>query len=334
MKKYKRKSKSSSILFAAAVLLLMSAIGRAEKFNTTGTTGFVFLNLPVSARFAGMGETGITLENVGADGVFINPALIARIENRNSVSLTYGSWYVDTNHQGAAYVHKFPMLGSLGVMVNFFDFGTMARTRTIAPDEVNALNPGDNNVYLNLGSYSAGALAAGISYGRYLTKDFSFGANLKYVRESIDAYYADNFLLDLGFIYNTGVGPLRVGAFLKNFGLETEYENESFKMPQRLVLGISGEILGSLQDPTYVTMLAEAVHPNDAAEHIHVGLEARLFNLLILRGGYKFGYDHENLAVGMGARFVYHARAFRFDLSYMNHKYLEHTLRYTLSMEL
>ena len=314
-------------------LLLETAAG-ADNFNTTGTTGFVFLNLPVSARFAALGETGITLENAGADGIFINPALIARIAGGNSVSMTYGNWYVDTRHQGLAYVHKFPTLGSVGFMLNYFDFGTMSKTRTIAPDEVLSLNPGDNNVYLNLGTFSANALALGMSYARYLTRDFSFGANLKYVRESVDVYAVDNFLVDLGFLYNTGVGSLRVGAFLKNFGLETEYENESFRMPQRLVLGISGEILGSLNDPTYVTLLAEAVHPNDAAEHIHCGIEARLFDIILLRGGYKLGYEHENLALGMGVRFVYHARAFRFDLSYMNHEYLEETMRYTLSAEL
>ncbi len=316
------------------VIGIIRITSAAGDFNTTGSTGFVFLNLPVGARFAAMGETGITLANIEADALFTNPALLARLSGNNSATMTFGNWYVDTRHSAVAYAHRFPMMGTVGIMLNYFDFGEMVKTRTIAPEEVAAQGAGENNIYYNLGSYHAGAFAVGAAYSRYLTKDFSFGALLKYVRETIDSYYADNYLVDIGFVYNTGIKSLRVGTFLKNFGLETEYEDETFKMPQRLILGISGEIYGSLNDPTYVTLLLEAVHPNDAAEHVHVGIESRIYNLLALRAGYKFGYEHENLSLGIGSRFLFKAKAFNFDLSYMNHTYLENTIRYSLSMEL
>lgn len=304
----------------------------AGEFSTTGSTGFVFLSLPVSARYVSMGETGITLDNTGADGLFINPALGARVSNKNNLSMTYGQWYMDTDHHSLAYVRKFPVMGSIGFTVNYFDFGSIQKTRAISASEIIGLQPEDNNIYIDLGSYSAYGLAAGVSYSRFLTTRFSFGTNLKYVRESIDKYNTENFLVDIGFVYNTGIGPLRVGAYLNNFGLEAEYVDESFKMPQKLVLGLSGEVFGSLEDPTYVTILTEAIHPNDAGERIHVGTEARIANLLLLRAGYKYGYEYENVSFGLGAKFVYHGRPFKFDLSYMNHEYLEQTIRYTLSM--
>jgi hypothetical protein len=319
-------------IYILSLIFLSTNIRADGGFSTTGTTGFVFLSLPVSARYVSMGETGITLDNAGADGLFINPALGARVDNKNNLSLTYGNWYMETGHHSLAYIRKFPVLGSFGVSINYFDFGSIQKTRTISASEISTLQPEDNNIYIDLGSYSAYGLAAAFSYSRFLTTKFSFGANLKYVREAIDKYYTDNVLVDLGFIYNTGIGPLRVGAYLNNFGLETEYVDESFKMPQKLVLGVSGEVFGSLNDPTYVTVLAEAIHPNDAAERVHFGAEARIANLILLRAGYKYGYEFENFTFGLGAKFVYRARPFRFDLSYMNHEYLEQTIRYTLSM--
>lgn len=313
---------------------MVTSFTLGNDFNTTGTTGFVFLNLPVSARFASMGETGITLNSAGADGMFINPGLIIRTENNTSLTMTHGQWYGDTKHQSFGLVRKFGYFGALGLSINYFDFGEIAKTRAVFPHEINNLQEGDNNLYYDLGTYSAGAFALGLSYSRFLTLNFSFGATAKYVRETIDEYDTDNVLLDLGFVYNTGIGSFRIGTFLKNFGLESEYVDEQFKMPQRLVLGISGEIFGSLESANYTSLYLEAVHPNDAGEHIHLGIENKLLNILYLRGGYKFGYDHENLTLGLGTEFVYKAKNLRLDISYMNHEYLEETLRYSLSMEL
>ena len=326
--------KVKHFLVVAMVLIFAINLSGADNFNTTGTTGFVFLNLPVSARFAAMGETGITMNSAGADGLFVNPGLIARSPNQTSINMTHGQWYVDTQHQSLGITRKFGNFGSLGLMLNYFDFGDIQKTRTLFPDEVGNLTAGENNLYYDLGTYSANALAVGLAYSRYLTYDFTFGAMLKYARETIDSHTADNVLLDLGFVYNTGIGSLRIGTFLKNFGLESEYADEQFKMPQRLVLGISGEVLGSLEAANYLSIYLEAVHPNDAAEHIHLGMESKLINALYLRGGYKFGYDHENVTLGLGTEFIFRARQFRFDMSYMNHEYLEQTLRYSLSMEL
>ncbi|MCF7833249.1 MAG: PorV/PorQ family protein [Candidatus Marinimicrobia bacterium] len=318
------------------ILLSLTVVGTsyAEEFQKTGTTGFGFLNLPVSARYAAMGETGICMPNGQADGMFINPALIAHVKTPNAFSATFGDWYLDTEHHSASYVRNIPFIGSVGIFMNLFNYGEMQRTRFFAQDEVNAFTGDENNIYLSEGTFNAGAYALGLSYARQMTDKFTFGANVKYVREYIAEYYAQNVLVDMGFFYQTNFSSLRIGAFLKNFGLETQYVNEKFKMPQQMTLGISFEPYGSLDDPTYISLNIEAVHPNDMSEHINFGIESRIANLIVLRGGYKFGYEYENLTIGLGVHFVFKAKEFDLDISYMQHKYLEHTLRYTLSMEL
>jgi len=297
-----------------------------DNFRKTGTTGFVFLEVPVASCAVGLGETGISLTNAGADGLFINPALIALSENRTSATLTIGSWYLQTSHQAMGITRKIPMIGTFGFQAVYFNFGEMEQTRNLTADEFGS--------YASMGKFSANAYSLGLTYARQLTDKFTFGTTLKYVRETISEYYADNAVMDLGFVYRTGFNSLRIGTFLQNFGLETKYYYEKFKMPQQLKLGISGEVFGEIDSPTHVTLLAEAVHPNDQEEHIHLGAEASIRNLLILRGGYKLGYDNENLTLGLGVRFVYQTKKFQFDMAYANHRYLENTIRYTLSTEL
>ena len=313
------------------ILVVLLACGlqvsvNAQDFSKVGTAGFVFLEIPVSARYQALGETGISLTDMGAEGLFVNPALITYSENPVSLSATYANWYVETDHMAAGMTYRWPGVGTLGLSLMHFNFGEITKTR----------NPTINDVgsYINLGTYTAGAYAAGLSYARRLTDQFSVGATIKYVREDIDIYSADNFVADIGFIYLLGFENLRLGAFLQNFGLESVYANEKFRMPQMLKFGMSGELLGDLTNPERLTLSVEMIHPSDANERIHLGMEGVLLNSVFLRAGYKFGYDNEDITLGLGLQFVVAMKKFRLDFAYMSHEYLDNTFRYTLMMEL
>ncbi|MCI0515143.1 PorV/PorQ family protein [candidate division KSB1 bacterium] len=297
-----------------------------QEFQKIGTTGFVFLEIPVSARSQALGETGITLPDANADGLYLNPALTALNQKRLVCSVNYSNWYVQTTHQAFGVCYTIPQLGTIGLQAIYFDFGEIEKT----------INPtaSQTGSYIRLGTYSAGAYALGLSYARSLTDKFAFGAVLKYVHESIDTYAADNLIADIGFLYHTGFKSLRIGAFLQSFGLESKYVTEKFKMPQQLKIGFSGEVWGSYQAPNRLTVLVEALHPNDANEHIHLGLENVWWRTFILRLGYKLGYAEENLALGVGLRFEFKGRPMHFDLAYLNHEHLDSTIRYSLAMEL
>lgn len=316
------------------ILFILKTSLQAELLEKTGTTGFVFLKIPASARQIAMGESGIALPNASSDALFVNPALVALMTQKNAFSFSYGDWYVDTYHQTFSYVRNLNLFGFIGVNILNYQVGEMQKTRILSSYEADYLQEGENNKYKNLGTFSAGAYSIGFSFARQLTDKFSIGTNLKYVHESIDVYSADNVVADIGFIFFTGYRSLRVGAYLQNFGLETQYVSESFKMPQIMTLGISGDLLGSYNSPTYLAYTLEAKHPNDESEKIHVGVEALWNNIITLRGGYKFGSDYEKFTVGIGLRFIFQEKLFHLDMAYMNHEYLQSTMRYTLSMEL
>jgi hypothetical protein len=240
-------------------------------------------------------------------------------------SVTYGKWYVETTHQAAGFIYTIPGFGTIGLQAIYFDFGEIEKTINPTSDQIGS--------YINLGTYQAGSLVLGMTYARQLTDKFAFGSSIKFVRESIDIYHASNIISDIGFLYQTGFKSLRIGSFLQNFGLESKYANEKFKMPQQLKLGLSAELLGNLESKNHVTLLIEAVHPNDADERIHLGVEGVLINSISLRGGYKLGYEDENLCLGCGLRFEYHKKKMGLDFSYMNHKRLANTIRYSLIIE-
>lgn len=314
------------IYFLLAALLFLSTLIQAQDFQKIGTTGYVFLELPVTARNVGMGETGISLPDAAAEGLFWNPALIPLGDQKAAFAVSHTNWYVETTLQAFGVTYDIPLFGTLGLQAVYFDFGEIQKT----------INPtaSQTGSYIDLGTYTAGAYAIGLTYARSLTNKFSFGATLKYVRETIDIYNSDNVIADIGFMYFTGFKSLRIAASLQNFGLESKYETEKFKMPQQLKMGISGEVFGTMESANRLTLLAEAIHPNDADERIHLGMEAVLYHSVILRAGYKFGYDEENLCAGAGVRFDVKGNNIRFDFAYMNHKHLDSTLRYTLAMEL
>ncbi len=69
-----------------------------------------------------------------------------------------------------------------------------------------------------------------------LTDRFSVGVTLKYVQEKIDIYKADNILFDGGVIYHTGFHSLSIAARIHNFGTNTKFINDEFKMPSTLRL--------------------------------------------------------------------------------------------------
>ena len=54
--------------------------------------------------------------------------------------------------------------------------------------------------------------------GYALTDRFSIGGSLKFYQENLDEYQLDALLADLGILYYVGLGDLRVGFAVRNFG--------------------------------------------------------------------------------------------------------------------
>jgi hypothetical protein len=188
-------------------------------------------------------------------------------------------------------------------------------------------------VYEVTGTFDAKSLACGITYSKMLTERFSFGVALKYVQETIDTYRASNVLFDGGVLYYTGLGSFRIAASVQNFGVNAKFLNDEFRMPSVFKLGAAVDVTGGDDADNRITLLAEALHPNDATEKINVGGEYSWRNTVSLRTGYKFFSDEETYSVGLGFC-AQLSVPMVLDLSYSNYGRLGKISRLTLQLGL
>lgn len=304
------------------LVLIFSGLSLAQEFKKTATAGFVFLEIPVTARSAALGEASIALGDLNSDGIFINPGATGFTRQTHSVSASYADWIADIKHIATSYSLK-TGAGIFSLGVNAFDFGSMPRTFKV----------GGQQVYDIRGTFNANALALSACYSRQLTDRFSFGVALKYVNEKIDIYNASNVLLDGGILYYTGFGSFRVAAAIQNFGTESFYRSDRFRMPTMFKLGAAMEVYGSYEEDYRVTVVAEAIHPNDNNERINIGLETAYQNMVTLRGGYKFFYDEEtySLGIGINPKLPVPVTA---DFAYVDYGRLGNILRFTIQFGL
>ncbi len=192
-------------------------------------------------------------------------------------------------------------------------------------------NPG--GAYIVRGTYNADALAIGFSYAHQATVWFSYGLTLRYVRERIAVYTSDNVLVDLGMVYSTGFRSLRLGGYLQNFGVDSRYIGDSFKMPMVFRLGAAMELLGRPGSAYCLILAADALHPSDYSERLHAGTELWLANVVAIRAGYKFNYDEDGLTTGCGLRKRTDHGSVGFDLAYTDYRRLQSVLRMSFCAE-
>lgn len=311
--------------FSILLLILFMAVSSSQaQFRKVGTTGYVFLEIPVTARMAAMGETSVALTDVGAEALFTNPSLLGYAVFRHNIHVSYANYLADIQHQALGYGILTP-IGAFGISINQLNLGKMVETVNADPN-----NPGGG--YLIIGNYSADALAVGLTYARKATTWFSYGITAKYVRERISIYESNNILVDIGVIYCTQFHSLRVGGYIQNFGVDSKYIGDTFKMPTIFRLGAAAELVGDPNTPTRLTLSVDALHPSDYTERLNVGTEYWIQNILALRAGYKFNYDEEGWTLGMGLKWKPNQNILNIDIAYTYYGRLESVSRFSMNI--
>lgn len=306
------------------LLLFLSVVPLAAqpKFKKSGSAGYVWLSIPVSARTSAMGETSLALYQLGSEALFSNPAGIGFAPHTHMVAVSYSPWIAETKHQAVAYAFQHRSFGFIGLSVVRLDMGEMLGT--INPD------PMRTGSYIITEPFSADGIAFGLTYGRRLTDRFSFGFTAKYIQERISVHKSTNQGFDAGILYRTGFQSLRVAGGVRNFGVDAKYLEGVFKMPTDFRFGAAMEIFGNEDRNHSLTLTFEAVHPSDNEERVNFGAEYWVANLLALRGGYKFNYDDETWSTGFGLRLT----RLTLDLGYSDLGRLGGNVRMTLALNI
>jgi len=320
-----KRTAPTSFLPVFLILFFSVAEGQIEK---KAQVGFRFLENPVSAEVVGRGMIGVTT-TLSSNSIFWNPSQLGWITSTADLGVSHTTGIADINYNAASAAIRLGNFGVLGLSLLSMDYGTFYGTRLAANDQG----------YIETGTFSPSAYAAGVAFSQKVTDRFSYGVHLKYVSQDLgDAWvapsgaslsdpnlaistrhYSQNGLaMDVGAYYDFLYNGIRFGAVLQNISREITYENEPFPMPFAVSFGATVEPLRFLMDnPQDVFILSfESRHPRDFNEKLKVGAEYHLFDTFIARAGYATNYDERGLTAGVGIRYSAGGVPVRADYAY------------------
>lgn len=310
-----------------AVLLLLLASVMVSAQDKKAQVGFRFLENPVSAEVMGRGGVGVTT-TLNSNGIFWNPALIAWIDSKVDVSLNHTKHIADINYNAGAAALKVGDFGVLGLSFLAMDYGEFIETRR-----------GPGNVgYIELGTFSPSAFAAGIAFAQKVTDRFSYGVHIKYVYQNLGEAWVSSrdsvlsqrsykssdlsglpLAADVGAVYDFLYNGIKFGASLSNISREYKFESKEFPMPFAVSFSATVAPLDFFMDrnPNHGLLLSfESRHPRDYDERVKLGAEYNYNNLFIARAGYQMNYDERGLTLGAGIRHELSGIPLRVDYAY------------------
>ena len=291
--------------------------------GSLGQSGANFLQIGVEPRGTALGGA-VTAISKGADALYWNPAGAVNID-KYSISLSHTDWFLDTKLTYGSVVYKIGPNDAIGASVTSFYMDEMEIT-----DVYNSTGTGS--------FYNSGDLAAGLSYARRITDQFTFGITGKFIHEYIWNETASQFAFDVGSIYKADFLNLRLGMVVRNFAGKLKMEGDDiderieeekaknepenprierlapeYRLPQVFQMGVAVDVFSS--DMNTVTLISDVNVPSDNNERFSFAGEYAFKNLLFFRAAYKFNYDLADLAaLALGGGLKY--SGFIFDYSF------------------
>lgn len=282
--------------------------------ENAGTASAQFLRIPVGARAVALGQAYSALATDGA-GIYWNPAGLMRTPGRQNWFAGHVAWAADIDLDYAAF-HRRGQNFAHGLMLGALRSGDILRT-----DELHQEGTGQ---YFNANQFFVGG-----SLARAMTDRFSIGLTVKYFQENLDQYQTKAVLADMGILYYVGVGDLRIGFSVRNFGSDVSpggtpppapdgyvatQEFQSFPAPTVGAFGVA-KTWDLSPRVTFLTT-ADFNHPSDYSESFRMGGELGLRDQFFLRAGFETNRDEGGFAAGFGLQADRFQKRIRVDYAY------------------
>ncbi|MBN1999043.1 PorV/PorQ family protein [candidate division KSB1 bacterium] len=206
--------------------LLFFTVYYAWASERPGIVGFQFLRTNVGARPAAMAGSFLAIPG-DIHSLYFNPAGISRIEKRTA-GFTYQDDLLDFNSGFVGFVQPQVGPGNIGVGILYKDYGNFSKRDTKGAD---------------LGQFSANSISMAVGYGIEAKKNLLLGASVKYIRFSIDNYFADAAALDAGVMYIFPQYHLALAAGLLNLGTAmSAFVETKDELPLNYRVGLSKKL--------------------------------------------------------------------------------------------
>ncbi len=302
-----------------------------------GTSMANFLKVGVGGRALAMGDAYVAVcEDITA--LYWNPGALDRIKS-HEIIVQQTDWLVDSKIYYLGVGYKVPQVGTLGLSAHYFTSGDIEETTLTEPEGTGL-------------TFTATDFALGLTFSRRISDRFSTGITVKWIQESLAREKASAIALDIGSVFETNfLNNMRIGMALANLGgemklagtdLSVQYATnpeyptkpvradlatEKWDIPLFFRFGIAVDAW-KRQDFCW-TVAAEIMDSRDYIHRISLGTEWAFRNLAFLRGGYKFNYDEENLALGAGLNLRLGNTHLRLDYAYGRFGVFDNTQRFS-----
>ncbi len=264
------------------ILLILITLGYIDCIKGE-TSSLPILDFPISARAIGMGEAFCAM---GGDinSILFNPAGLSLVENKE-VCISY-SRFIDINYGFFGFTQPVGRIGAMGIS---------ATTLQVGDIEIYSFNKPSKT----LKAQSDWVLT--LSGGFRIRPNVSIGTNLKAIRSTIVEKSANAYAGDTGILIDIDKN-LRLAGVIKNYGTKIKYKDIEDSLPLSSKIGASYKIYPSKKD-IIATLSTDAVIFGVDESKINIGIECFVFTKEIefyLRGGYRYGYDTNTFAFGIG----------------------------------
>ena len=318
--------------FLFSLLILLSNFGYSQ---IRGTTGYQFLEQPISARIAALGGNTASIKGNDLNLGFVNPSLINSGMD-NSLALNYINFFTGTNYSSIQYANTFSKAGSFMGTLQYMDYGK--------------IDYADENGNLG-GTFGAYDMAITVGWGRQLDSSFSIGAAAKLIYSSYESYNSFGMAIDVAGTYETKSG-WTMSLIARNLGMQiSTYTANAGRdpLPFDLQYAVSKRLdhvpfrFSLIYDhiETWDLTFSDPANPSNGYDpitgepkyktgfskfgdqlmrHIIVGTELYIGKNLVLRGGYNYRRRQEMKVddkVGMvGFSWGFGVRIYKFRINY------------------
>jgi hypothetical protein len=227
-------------------------------------SGADFLNIGAGARPAAM-AFAFTAVSKDINSVYFNPAGLAAMDKKE-FSLMHADWFIGGKYDFAC----------LGLPIKNV-VGALSVTKL----SHGGFETRDANRYVH-GSFQASDRAIGISMAKFISRNSSIGAGVKFLSSEIAGYSAQAVALDLGLLYNMDKFPVSFGMAVRNIGRGMKFIDKRENLPLSISAGLALRVLPLMNVNLDVKRLIY-----DKETSLNIGTEYNLFGAMFLRGGYS-----------------------------------------------
>jgi hypothetical protein len=291
------------------IVLALAVAGAAQAASGgPGTTAVPVLQIPMSARAAGMG-TSFTAVASDASALFYNPAGMARL-NAHEIDFSFASGQGETSIQNFAYAGPTPFTGisgngytSVGANLLYSKSGTIEVNRLAANGALasaESVSAGSDLVFSGGYAERVGMTPIEMRDATYQI-DHYMGVAGKYVRSTIVDKTGVGLAADIGYLVHSPEAGWSFGLSGLNIGGKIKYSDTRESLPATLRGGFAWQ--GGVPSVHNIIASVDGDYLVDEREwHANVGLEYFWVKTFGFRVGYQIHREDAGLTAGFGLR--------------------------------